>query len=170
MFLSVRTGSAGLIAVLAAALLTQATPAFAAVAAPAAAGADRPGPPAVSRLKTTPAPGFGLAKRPAAWDGGQVASGGSGTALRARRADAVRAALAGPTVPDTCSGSISPDVVYPCTTPSPSGTDTFTLTLTSTTDLLVIRVLGTAGDALSFTVTAPDSSTVSCQQPNFNQV
>jgi len=67
-------------------------------------------------------------------------------------------------VPDTCSGLVQPDTVYPCTTPSGSGTDTFTLSLTSTTDLLLFRVLDTAGDALTLTLTAPDSGTVSCQQ------
>src|ERR1700722_8307500 len=172
MFLSVRTGSGAVIAILAAALLTPATPAFAAsapAARPATTGPARSHPAGGSRRKTTPAPGFGLTKRPAAWDGGG-APAGRGTAVRARRGDADRAAHARTRVPDTCSGSISPDVVYPCTTPSVSGTDTFALTLTSTTDLLVIRVLDSAGDALRFTVTAPDSSTVSCQQPNFNQV
>ncbi len=61
----------------------------------------------------------------------------------------------------------------PCTRAQPrsaSGTDTFTLTLTSSTDLLLIRVLDAAGNSLNFTVTAPDNSAVTCQQPSFNQI
>ena len=73
-------------------------------------------------------------------------------------------------MPDTCSGLIQPDTVYPCTTPSGSGTDTFTLSLTSTTDLLLIRALDTQGDALTTTLTAPGGGTVSCQQSSIDEM
>ncbi len=144
MLSSVRKGSVAIAAILAA-LLTQAAPAFAA-AAPQHATTTVAGP------------------------GRPHAAAGSTSAIRQRRARAARAALASTTVPDTCSGSIQPDLVYPCTTPSASGTDTFTLTLTSTTDLLLIRVLNTAGNSPSFTVTAPGNSAVSCQQPRSFQI
>ena len=186
MLSSVRTRSVAMIAALAAAALTQATPAFAAVRppagahagahaasaphAPAAAVSGRSHRTAVPRLKTKPAPGFGLAKRPIAWDARRVPASSSAATLRARRAGAARTALASSTVPDTCSGSIQPGVVYPCTTPSGSGTDTFTLTLKKSTDLLLIRVLSASGNSLGFTVTAPDSGTVSCQQPSYSQL
>jgi hypothetical protein len=66
----------------------------------------------------------------------------------------------------TCSGSISPDTVYSCTAPSTTGTDTFTLSLTSTTDVLLVRILSTGGELLPITITAPDSTAVTCQQPS----
>jgi hypothetical protein len=83
-------------------------------------------------------------------------------------ASAARQAIAHATVPDTCSGAISPDTVYPCTTPSSAGTDTFTITVANATDQLFIQVMpaGSTGSAtLPITVTAPDSSSVTCQQP-----
>jgi hypothetical protein len=83
-------------------------------------------------------------------------------------AAAVRQAIAHATVPDTCSGAISPDTVYPCTTPAGTGTDTFTVTVANATDQLFIRVMpaGSPGSAtLPVTVTAPDSGSVTCQQP-----
>jgi hypothetical protein len=185
MLSSVRNRALTVTVVLATALLTQMPPVFA-TALPSAASAvpashapgvasakNAPGrsrPPAIRRLTTKAAPGFGLTRRPAAWDPTRIPAAGSLALVRARRADAVRTALARTTVPDTCSGSIQPDTVYPCTTPSASGTDTFTLTLTSSTDLLLIRVLDAAGNSLNFTLTAPDNSPVSCQQPSFNQI
>ena len=173
------------LAILLAGLTTQMAPASAA-ALPGAGEHARPGAVAVSgaraagsaatrsgrsrsqqadvirpRIKSTH--GFGLTRRPHVRYARRGRAIGSAAATRAGRATAVRAALASTTVPDTCSGVIQPDTVYPCTTPSGSGTDTFTLSLTSTTDLLLFRVLDTVGDALTLTLTAPDASTVSCQ-------
>jgi hypothetical protein len=191
---SPRIGAVAALAVLLAGLGAQNTPASATALPPAAthvreaaaagsaaranpatarAGSAASHPAAASRLRLKPAPGFGKTSRPLA-RGGPGASGSkaadSAAAVRSRSAAAVRAALASPQVPDTCSGTIQPDTVYPCTTPSASGTDTFSLSLTSTTDLLLLRVLDTSGNPLSFTLTAPDDSTVSCQQPSFNQM
>jgi hypothetical protein len=83
-------------------------------------------------------------------------------------ASAAQQAIAHATVPDTCSGAISPDTVYPCTTPSSTGTDTFTVTVANATDQLLIQVVpagSTGPGTLPVTVTAPDSSSVTCQQP-----
>jgi hypothetical protein len=83
-------------------------------------------------------------------------------------ASAFRQAIAHATVPDTCSGAISPDTVYPCTTPSSTGTDTFTVTVANASDQLFIQVVpagSTGPGTLPVTVTAPDSSSVTCQQP-----
>ncbi|HEY1919692.1 MAG TPA: hypothetical protein VGH27_29325 [Streptosporangiaceae bacterium] len=110
--------------------------------------------------------GFGLTGRP---DVRHPAAGGAAV-TRAGRAAAVRAALAGTKVADTCSGSIQPDTVYPCTTPSSGGTDTFTLSLTSTSDLLLIRVLSTGGYPLPIALTAPGGGPVSCQQSSYDQI
>ncbi len=182
-FLRIRQVAA--LAILLAGLTTQMTPASAA-ALPRTGEHARPGAVAVSRARAAgsaatrsgssrshqadvirprikSAHGFGLTRRPHVRDARRGRAIGSAAATRAGRATAVRSALAGITVPDTCSGLIQPDTVYPCTTPSGSGTDTFTLSLTSTTDLLLFRVLDTAGDALTLTLTAPDTSTVSCQ-------
>jgi hypothetical protein len=95
---------------------------------------------------------------------------GRAAASRAERAAAVHAALASAQAPDTCSGSLGPDTVYPCTTPSSSGTDTFTLSVSRTTDLLLFQILGASGNTLSFTLTAPGGATVSCQEPNYNEM
>ena len=84
-------------------------------------------------------------------------------------AAAVRRVLAHSTVPDTCSGPISPDTIYPCSTPSSSGTDTFTITLADTTDQIYVLPVSVSGNELGFTLTAPDASTVSCQQTNTGQ-
>ena len=69
-------------------------------------------------------------------------------------------------MPDTCSGAISPDTIYPCSTQAGSGIDTFTFTLASASDRVLVRVMSVSGIRLGFTVTAPDSSTVNCQQPH----
>lgn len=90
--------------------------------------------------------------------------------VRTTRATAARKALARTTTPDTCSGAIEPDVVYPCDTPSAGGTDTFTVNLADATDLLTVQVLSTSGDALPLTVTAPDGSAVACSSPNYSQI
>ncbi len=71
-------------------------------------------------------------------------------------------------MPDTCSGPISPDIVYPCTTPSGTGTDTFTLSVPAAPDVLLFRDLPVddfSGEPLPITVTAPDSTTVTCAEP-----
>lgn len=177
-----RVGRMAAFVILLAGLCTQLTPASAAALPPAGSHASsaarhaawpRSHPAAATPLKVKSAPGFGERSRPAARDAaspGTRPAAASASAVRARRAAAVRAALASPQVPDTCSGAIQPDTVYPCTTPSSSGTDTFTLSLTSTTDVLLFRILGTSGNALSFTLTAPGGGTVTCQQPSFNQM
>src|SRR4051794_38962215 len=85
---------------------------------------------------------------------------------RAIQAQAARQAIAQSTVPDTCSGAISPDTIYPCSTPASSGTDTFTFTLASATDRVFVWVMSVSGSLLGFAVTAPDSSTVNCQPPH----
>jgi hypothetical protein len=84
-------------------------------------------------------------------------------------AAAVRQVLAHSTVPDTCSGPISPDTIYPCSAPSSSGTDTFTITLADTTDQVYVLPVSVSGNELGFTLTAPDASTVNCQQTNSGQ-
>jgi len=84
-------------------------------------------------------------------------------------AAAVRQVLAHSTVPDTCSGPISPDTIYSCSTPSSSGTDMFTITLADTTDLVYVLPVSVSGNEVGFTLTAPDASTVSCQQTNSGQ-
>lgn len=127
-------------------------------------------PAAVIRPKIKPARGFGLSSRPPLRDARSGPAFGSAADIRAGRAEAARAALASTQVPDTCSGSIEPDIVYPCDTPSSSGTDTFTLSLSSAADLLLFQVLGGFNGTLSFTLTAPGGATVSCQQPGFNQM
>jgi hypothetical protein len=91
----------------------------------------------------------------------------SASQVRQAAAGAARQAIAHATVPDTCSGLISPDTIYPCRTPSSSGTDTFTFTLADTSDLVYVRVLSTSGNALGWTLTAPDNSSVSCQEPAY---
>jgi hypothetical protein len=188
---SLRIGSAAAIAVLLAGLTFQITPASAA-ALPRAEAHARPGavatlhararsaavaptsvrsrPPAVVRPKIKSAHGFGSAARRAVPVASRDSAAGGAAAIRAPRATAVRAALASSQVPDTCSGLIQPDTVYPCATPSSSGTDTFTLSLTSSTDLLLFQILSSTGSALSFTVTAPGGGTVSCEQPNYNEM
>ena len=155
---------------------TALTPASAAQPGPARAaaagpGAVRPRPAVVARPRIRPAPGFGTARRPARGAARHDPAPGGAAAVRARRAAAVRAALARTQAPDTCSGTIEPDIVYPCTTPSGTGTDTFTLSaLTSSPDLFLFQVLDTSGNQLSFTLTAPDNSTVSCPQPSYFQM
>ncbi len=140
-------------------------------AAEASAGRSSPRPAAIVRPRTRSAPGYGQISRSPVQDGRRArAVVTSAAAIRAARAAAVRSALARTQVPDTCSGPIQPDTIYPCTMPSASGTDTFTLSLSSTTDLLLFRILDTEGNGVSFTLTAPGGGTVSCQQPSFNQL
>ncbi|MBR7832072.1 hypothetical protein KDL01_02310 [Actinospica durhamensis] len=83
----------------------------------------------------------------------------------AARAAAARSVIAHSTVPDTCSGAIAADTVYPCTTPSATGTDTFTVTLTSSHDLLVFDVLNTSspgGGLLPVSITPPGGTATTC--------
>jgi hypothetical protein len=91
------------------------------------------------------------------------------TEAKQARAAAARSALSAADVPDTCSGQISSDTIYPCSTPSSTGTDTFTLTVTDATDLLLIRALSTSGNTLGITVTAPDSTVLNCQSTDLTQ-
>jgi hypothetical protein len=90
--------------------------------------------------------------------------------VRQDRAVAAKSAKAAATVPNTCSGAISADTVYPCSTPSSTGTDTFTLTLTSAHDLLVIQAPSAGGYALQVTVTAPDGTVLNCEPPAYYQL
>ena len=90
-------------------------------------------------------------------------------AARQARASAARSAVTHSTVPDTCSGLITSDTIYPCSTPSSTGTDTFTLTLADSTDLLLIRALSTSGNTLGITVTAPGGTAVTCQSTDLTQ-
>ncbi|HTJ71990.1 MAG TPA: hypothetical protein VL551_30900 [Actinospica sp.] len=90
-------------------------------------------------------------------------------AARQARAAAAHSAITHADVPDTCSGAITSDTVYPCSTPSSTGTDTFTLTLADSTDLLLIRALSTSGNTLGITVTDPSSNTVSCSSTDLVQ-
>jgi hypothetical protein len=88
--------------------------------------------------------------------------------IRQAETEAARQAIADTTVPDTCSGPIEPDTTYPCTTPSSAGTDTFTLNVATVPDVLLIRTLQANSfnsAAQPITLTAPDSTTVTCQQP-----
>ena len=82
---------------------------------------------------------------------------------RAAGSAAVRSAIAHSTVPDTCSGPIDPDTVYPCSTPSSSGTDAFTVTLSSASDLLVVQALAPNGAELLVSITPPGGTATSCQ-------
>ena len=89
------------------------------------------------------------------------------TALPADQARAARAAAAKAAVhsdvANTCSGQISPDTIYPCTTPSSSGTDVFTVTVPDAADVLLIQALSTSGNTLGVTVTGPGGTAVTCQ-------
>jgi hypothetical protein len=69
----------------------------------------------------------------------------------------------------TCSGAIVPDTVYSCSSPSTSGTDSFTLPLPNASDLVVVRLIGTSGGP-TFTLTAPDGTSVNCPQPQWYQL
>lgn len=82
---------------------------------------------------------------------------------RAARASAAKAAAVHSDVADTCSGQISPDTIYPCSTPSSSGTDDFTVTVPDAADVLIIQALSSSGNTLGYTVTAPGGEAVTCQ-------
>ncbi|HET9169014.1 MAG TPA: hypothetical protein VFN97_06235 [Actinospica sp.] len=107
--------------------------------------------------------------RPSAPVKAKHAAGLAPAAARQARAAAAHSAISTATVPDTCSGQISPDTVYPCSTPSGTGTDTFTLTLADTTDLVQIRALSTTGNTLGVTVTAPGGTALTCQNTDLVQ-
>lgn len=83
----------------------------------------------------------------------------------AMRAAAVQKAIGSSAVPDTCSGEISPDTVYPCSSPIGNG-NTYTLSVPDSNDVLFIDVESTVNSAYgSLTLTAPDGSKVTCQSP-----
>ena len=82
---------------------------------------------------------------------------------RPLRQAAARDALAKATV-SACSGQILPDTLYSCDSPSSTGTDTYTLTLPAGPNLLVFQTTTTGFSPPPITVTAPDNTTVSCQQ------
>lgn len=115
----------------------------------------------VPRPRTRPSPPASTNTKPAA---------PATAALREARAAAAKAAVAHSLVPNTCSGVISPDVVYPCSTPSSTGTDGFTVNLAGSTDLLIVQVLSTTGGELPFTVTAPGGAAVACSSTAYGQI
>jgi ell wall binding domain 2 (CWB2) len=80
-------------------------------------------------------------------------------AARQARAAAAKSVIGHTAVADTCSGVIAPDIVYPCTTPSPTGTDTFTVNLTSTDDLLFFQLDSTSSGGASFVSLTPPGGT-----------
>lgn len=92
------------------------------------------------------------------------------SAQRAAGGAAVRDAIAHSTVPDTCSGAIDPDTVYPCSTPSSSGTDAFTVTLSSASDLLVVQALALNGAELLVSITPPGGTATSCQPVQYGML
>jgi hypothetical protein len=139
------------------------TAAPAASAATRSAAAARPAKTATAKPSATSRPS--VKPRPARE---QPAAPSLGEQRRLAAA-AVRQVLMHSTVPDTCSGQISPDTIYPCSTPSSSGTDTFTITLTDTTDRVYVLPVSVSGNELGFTLTAPDASVVTCQQSNSGQ-
>jgi hypothetical protein len=94
----------------------------------------------------------------------------SASSLRRLRAAAAKSASAKTNVANTCSGAISPDVVYPCNTPSSTGTDTFTVNLASAKDILVVLALSAGGNALPITVTAPGGAVLNCAAPTYYQL
>jgi hypothetical protein len=81
---------------------------------------------------------------------------------RSLRSAAARAAFRQATV-STCSGQILADTLYSCQNPSSTGTDTFTLTLPAGPNVLVLQTMSTVFPP-SVTVTAPDGTSLSCQQ------
>lgn len=64
----------------------------------------------------------------------------------------------------TCSGAIVADTLYSCQNPSSTGTDTYTLTLPAGPNVLVFQTTTTGVSPPPIAVTAPDATTVSCQQ------
>ncbi|WP_326855512.1 hypothetical protein [Actinocrinis sp.] len=94
----------------------------------------------------------------------------SKTALSQARATAAKSAIAHSSMSSTCSGAISPDVVYPCSAPSSTGTDTFTVNLADPADLLIVQVLSVNGNELPFTVTDPSGAAVSCSANYYGQI
>ena len=74
-----------------------------------------------------------------------------------------KAALANADVPNTCSGAIQPDVVYPCSSLPVDSTNTYTFSLSQATDLVFVRVTATDGETLPFSVTGPGGSDANCQ-------
>jgi hypothetical protein len=73
-------------------------------------------------------------------------------------------------VPNTCSGAISADTVYPCSTPSSTGTDTFTVTVSSTHDLLIFNVLSTNYTQLPVSITPAGGTATTCAVPAYGQL
>ena len=99
--------------------------------------------------------------KPAALPKSKAPAPVSPDAVRKARAAAAAHAIAASTVPNTCSGVIQPDTIYPCT--GSAGPDTFTATLTSTSDVLLIEAMSTSGGPY-VSVTGPDGNPVTCQQ------
>jgi len=78
---------------------------------------------------------------------------------QAREMKAQQAAIASAT--SACSGSISPDTMYSCTSPLSTGTDTYTLTVSQVPNALMIRAQGSGTENPVF-LTAPDGTRISC--------
>jgi hypothetical protein len=154
--------------VIAAAALTGLAMAPAASAATTSAAAARPAKTATAKPPATARPPA-KAQRVKEHPVKEEPAAPSRSEQRRLAAAAVRHVLAHSAVPDTCSGPISPDTIYPCSTPSSSGTDTFTITLADTADVVYVLPLSVSGNELGFTLTAPDASTVSCQQSDSGQ-
>jgi hypothetical protein len=88
-----------------------------------------------------------------------------------RRAAVGKAALAGANVPNTCSGAIQPDTIYPCSSLPAGATNTYTFDLAKATDLVFVAVTATDGESLPVSVTGPGDAGVNCQffgLPTFN--
>ncbi len=97
----------------------------------------------------------------------KAASTTSAKSTQQTRAKAGKAALAGADTPDTCSGSIQPSTIYPCSSLAAGETHTYSISLPSASDLVFIEISTTDGEQLPVTLTAPDTSSVACQQPNW---
>lgn len=78
------------------------------------------------------------------------------TPSAAQRVAAVKQAVAGADA-DACSGAISPDTIYSCTSPSSTGTDSYTATVNDMADRLIIRAMSKAVHVYD-----PDGSPVTC--------
>ncbi len=107
--------------------------------------------------------------KPVAPTPAQAPKASSAAVAKRLRAAAARSALAHPgDVPDTCSGALAADTVYPCTAPSATGVDNDTLTVPDASDVLFVRAVNTSGNTVGVSVTAPDGTAVTCQASNGN--
>jgi len=161
-----RGGRSGVLAVCVATALSLAAPIGTAHAATtpskAATAAATSGHATTAAPTTKPTPTAKTATKPTAPVKARQTTALPADQARAARAAAARAAVHSD-VASTCSGQISPDTVYPCTTPSSSGTDVFTVTVPDAADVLLIQALSTSGNTLGVTVTGSGGTAVTCQ-------